>query len=115
MKNKGKVVLSGERTRRDFLYIDDFCRLVENVLKGFPKGYNLYNIGSGSSYTLKHVTKTLGKLLDKKISISYDRKIRTGDVIDMVADISKASSDFNWKPHVSLEQGLQHVVNYLMK
>jgi nucleoside-diphosphate-sugar epimerase len=112
MENNGKVVLSGEQTKRDFLFIDDFCRLIETILMKFPREYKLYNVGSGSSYTLEYVTRLLGRLLNKKITISYDKKMRTADITDSVADISKVASEFNWRPSVSIEQGLQQVVDY---
>ena len=36
MKKNGKVTLSGESTKRDFLFIDDFLNLIEIVLEKFP-------------------------------------------------------------------------------
>ena len=45
IKNSGTVVLSGERTARDFLYVSDLVKLIEIIIKNFPKGYNVYNVG----------------------------------------------------------------------
>jgi nucleoside-diphosphate-sugar epimerase len=108
--NNGKVVLSGKSTKRDFLFIDDFLILIEQILKRFPEGYNLYNVGSGKSCTLTNVAELLAKLLNKKISVVYDNKMRPDDITDMVADISKVSKEFDWKPSTSLEQGLERTV-----
>ena len=46
-------------------------------------------------------------LLKKKITIHYDNKLRPNDVNEMVADISKVSKEFNWKPSTSLKEGLE--------
>ena len=80
------------------------------MLKKFPSGYNLYNVGFGKSCTLTNVAEILAKLLNKKISVQYDNKMRPDDITDMVADISKVSREFNWKPSTSLEQGLEKTV-----
>jgi UDP-glucose 4-epimerase len=113
-KRDGKVTLSGKSTKRDFLFIDDFLILIEEILKKFPSGYNVFNVGYGKSYTLIEISQILAKLLNKKISIEYcGKKLEVLDIPDIVADLSKISKEFNWKPAVSLEQGLQStVVNY---
>lgn len=109
-KKKGNVVLSGELTRRDFLFVDDFINLIETILNNFPTGYGIYNVGYGKSYLLTEVSLILAKLLGKTISIDYDNQMRPGDIFDMVADITKVSSVFGWKPVTSLEQGLNRTL-----
>jgi UDP-glucose 4-epimerase len=106
IRNTGRVLLSGKYTKRDFLFVDDFIDLVEAVLDKFPNGYNFYNVGYGRNHTLEDVSELLAVLLNKKITIDYDNKIRPNDVNDMVAGISKVSTEFDWKPSTSLEKGL---------
>jgi UDP-glucose 4-epimerase len=110
IKENRRVVLSGENTKRDLLFIDDFIDLMEYILDDFPDGYNLYNAGYGSSYSLKEVSELLAHLLQKKIDIIYDSQMRPNDIADMVADISKVSEKFKWKPRRSLEEGLDMCV-----
>lgn len=107
IEENGKVVLSGENTRRDFLFIDDFVRLIPLILQKFPKGYNVYNVGYGEGHTLREVTEFIAKILKQKIIIDCDARIRPGDVTDMVADIKKVSTAFNWKPSVDWKEGLE--------
>jgi UDP-glucose 4-epimerase len=106
----GRVILSGRHTKRDFLFINDFIGLFVSILNKFPDNYNVYNVGYGKSYTLKEASHILAKLLDKKITISYDNKMRPDDIIDMVADNSKVSREFKWKPSIGLEKGLELTV-----
>ncbi|MPZ07600.1 MAG: NAD-dependent epimerase/dehydratase family protein [Nitrososphaeraceae archaeon] len=110
IKKNGNVILSGESTRRDFLFIDDFINLIEVILNNFPVGYNLYNVGYGKSHLLTDVCRILAKLLKKKIHFNYDNQMRPGDITDMVADVTKVSTEFNWKPTTSLKQGLGRTV-----
>jgi nucleoside-diphosphate-sugar epimerase len=49
IKENGKVSLSDDSTQRDFLFIDDFINLLTIILNKFPKGYNVYNVGNGTS------------------------------------------------------------------
>jgi UDP-glucose 4-epimerase len=108
INENGKVLLSGEHTKRDFLFISDFVNLLEIILDEFPNGYNLYNVGYGTSHTLREVSEIMAKLLNKKkITIDYDNEGRPGDIINMEADISKVSNTFNWKPMVGIDKGLK--------
>jgi UDP-glucose 4-epimerase len=110
IKNNGKVFLSGKHTSRDFLFISDFLELLTTILHEFPKGYNLYNVGYGESHELEEVTQILAKLLNKKITIDYNSQVRPGDVTKMIADISKVSNAFHWKPRVGICQGLEMIL-----
>jgi UDP-glucose 4-epimerase len=107
IKNNGKVFLSGKYTSRDFLFISDFLDLVTIILNEFPRGYNLYNVGYGESHYLEEVAQILAQQLNKKITIKYDSQIRPDDVTKMVADISKVSNTFHWKPRIGIEEGLE--------
>lgn len=110
-----RVNLSNEKTSRDFLYIDDFIELLNNILNKFPSEYNIYNVGSGKSYTITEVSKKIGKLLNKKIQIQYDKSIRKDDINDMVADITKISKEFNWKPVINIDEGLLSIIKEYKK
>ncbi len=107
IKNNGNVFLSGKYTSRDFLFISDFLDLVTIILNRFPRGYNLYNVGFGESHHLEEVARILAQQLNKKITINYNNQIRPGDVTKMIADISKVSNAFHWKPRVGILEGLQ--------
>jgi UDP-glucose 4-epimerase len=107
IKKNGTVILSGKYTSRDFLFISDFLDLLTIILNEFPKGYNLYNVGYGKSYHLEEVTRIIAQLLNKKITIDYNNQIRPGDVTEMIADISKISNAFQWKPLVGIHEGLE--------
>jgi UDP-glucose 4-epimerase len=110
IKETGRVLLSNELTERDFLFVNDFAELIEAILRGYPIGYNVYNVGYGKSYTLKQVCDFLAKRLNKEIKINYDEEMRRCDIISMVADISKVSKTFNWRPSIDLEKGLELIV-----
>ncbi|MBC8157318.1 NAD-dependent epimerase/dehydratase family protein [Armatimonadetes bacterium] len=109
IKKNGKVKLSGKKVKRDFLFVTDFVNLIEKILQDFPKGYNIYNVGYGKSYSLNQVAERLGRLFGMKIEIEFS-KVTRPDVSDMVADIRKVSKEFNWKPTIDIKKGLQLIV-----
>ena len=113
IRDNGRVILSGKNTKRDLLYIDDFVDLIECMLDNFPPGYNLYNVGFGRSHTLEEVSELLARILRKKMVINYDKNMRQNDIVNMVADISKVSEKFSWKPRTSLDEGLELCVRNL--
>jgi UDP-glucose 4-epimerase len=109
IKKDGKVRLSGKNVKRDFLFITDFVYLIEKILQDLPKGYNIYNVGFGKSYSLNQVAQRLAKLSGRKIEIEYSKTTKP-DVSDMVADIRKVSKGFNWNPAIDIKKGLRLIV-----
>ncbi|MFB5599716.1 MAG: NAD-dependent epimerase/dehydratase family protein [Nitrososphaeraceae archaeon] len=105
--DRNKIIkLSNEKTSRDFLYISDLIELLDNILNKFPSGNNIYNVGSGTSYTITEISRKIAKLLNKKIRICYDESMRKHDINEMVADITKISKEFDWKPKIDIDEGL---------
>ncbi|HEX5185620.1 MAG TPA: SDR family oxidoreductase [Nitrososphaeraceae archaeon] len=111
IKEKNEVIVSNKNTKRDFLFIDDFLDLVYKILNNFPKGYNVFNVGYGESHTLEEIILLVGKIIGIKISIRSENSVRPGDITDMVADITKVSKFFDWKPSTDLNTGLRKTLS----
>ena len=90
MKKK-VVLLNNGQTKRDYTYIDDTVLGIEKCLnfKKFTKSYHeVFNIGTGKSYTISHLTKILGSILNTKFRIYY-KKHHPTDMRFTNADIKK--------------------------
>ena len=109
IKKNSKVKLSGKKVKRDFLFVTDFVYLIGRILQDFPQGNNIYNVGYGESYSLNQVANKLSEIFGKKIEIEFSKRTKP-DVSDMVADITKVSKDFRWKPIIDIDKGLQYTV-----
>jgi hypothetical protein len=48
--------------------------------------------------------------MNKNVTIDYNRESIPGDIIYMIADISKVSNSFNWKPLVDINEGLKSIM-----
>jgi nucleoside-diphosphate-sugar epimerase len=96
-----RVVLKNPGSKRDYIYIDDVVNSIVQSLN--LDSFNVINIGYGKSYSVEE----LGKMITDK-SISFrDNSINKSNIY---ADITKAKKLLNWKPKVSLEDGLKRTL-----
>ena len=99
-------------TKRDFVFIDDFC---EAIVKAFKVShqYEIINIGSGSSISVRDIINELLKISGKHKKINSTEQYRKNEIMDVVADISKAKKYLNWQPKTSLGEGLKNLYENL--
>jgi len=102
----GKIFVNDLNPKRDFLYVADFVNLLLKIIeKGFDN-YNIYNAGSGISVSVENIIKIVNKIYQNKIHIHCNNKSREYEIMEIVADISKAKKDFDWEANYSLEKAL---------
>jgi UDP-glucose 4-epimerase len=97
------TVVGDGKQKRDFLYISDLC---EAFYKAANSSYvnEVFNLGYGKAQTVLK----LAHLIDKKIvHIPW----RPGEPRKTEANINKIKRYLNWKPRISLEQGIKNVIN----
>ncbi len=114
--------------RRDFTYIDDIVEGVIRVLDRIPEPnpewssdkpdsatsnapYQLYNIGNNQPVELMHYIKVLEDCLGKKAEMNM-LPLQPGDVPATYADVSDLIRDVNYKPDMSVEQGIANFVEW---
>lgn len=114
--------------KRDFTYIDD---IVEGIIRVLDKPatsnldwdsanpdpatssapYRLYNIGNNNPIILMDyisaLESSLGKIGNKKLL-----PIQSGDVPDTYADVDDLVEQFDFKPRMSLKQGIDNFVTW---
>lgn len=104
---KKQVRLKDPIPKRDFLYIAD---MVEVFLKAGlyeGRGWEIFNIGAGESYSVKEIVAKVIKIHGKKVRVVYSKERRKGEIMDVVADISKAKKELGWCPQTGIEEGLR--------
>lgn len=96
---------------RDFTYIDDIVRGVENILCNPPvqneKGvsYKLYNIGNNRPEKLMDYIETLERCLGRK-AVKEFLPMQPGDVYQTYADVTDLMRDYDFKPDTTIAEGL---------
>lgn len=106
----GEVVLGDPSPKRDFLYISDVVNALVAASESDMDGCNVYNIGSGKSYSAGEVADTLVdtylEQTGKSASIKYTYDKRKSEIADTIANIDKVKKDMEWIPQIDLRTGL---------
>lgn len=101
-----EIVLGNPYPKRDYVYMGD---VVKAICKSIQlEGFNIINIGSGKSYSVRNIAERISK---KKIKFRDETKINS----DIYANIEKARKKLDWEPKISLEEGLNKIlkdINY---
>jgi UDP-glucose 4-epimerase len=94
---------------RDYLYIDDFCSALTQILlhRSFPSGE--YNLASGSGHSLLEIIEEISRITGRKVAVSFARE-RAVDVPKIILDISRLRQALpSWRPIVSLTEGIERM------
>jgi nucleoside-diphosphate-sugar epimerase len=96
--------------KRDYIYVDDVVDLlirlgVQNDTAG------VYNAGTGSSTSVYELAQTIVELVGTRKSIISRNEIRPNEIIDTVADITRAKDRLGWQPRIMLREGLQRTIH----
>jgi len=102
----GSVCLKDSRPKRDFIYVDDVVAAYMACLDFPEKGVETFNIGSGESISVEEVAWAIAKQLGCD-DVSFLGEQRPNEVLDTVADITKAGELLNWVPRFSFREGIQ--------
>ncbi len=100
--------------RRDFVSVHDVVRACRLALEVPDASGHVLNIGSGQASTVVEIAAALAKALHRsEIEPEITRKFRVGDIRHCFADISLARQVLGYAPRVSLEQGLEELVEWI--
>ena len=94
----------GEQTR-DFVHVDDIVQA--NLLAATTEHVGeAYNIGTGASQTITELAETIREVTGSDSEIVHGAP-REGDIRHSRPAIEKARADLGYEPTVSLEEGLE--------
>ena len=133
-----KAILEGQKIQlfnqglnlRDYSYIDDIVESINRMLGGLdslqPTGeidqytatkspyYHLFNIGGSNPVPVLEFVEILEGALGKK-AIKELVGFQAGDVFSTEADTKSLEKFINFKPSITLTQGLEHFVEWYKK
>lgn len=111
LKDKHFPCSLGDQTR-DFLYISDFVDLILRCIEN-KKIYNkVFNIGSGKPVKVRKVINSILKIIKKGKPLYGKILLRKDEPLKLYPNIKKTFKYFNWKPKISLLNGLGRTINY---
>ena len=83
---------------RDYVHVIDLIDAHIKALNSLGQpGHEIYNLGSGSGYSVREVVKAASDAIGHQIPF-VDSPRRAGDPAVLIADISKAQKKLNWSP-----------------
>lgn len=107
-----EIFIYGDGTQtRDFTYIDDVIQA--NILAAMSNvSGEVFNIGGGNRISLNDLISVIEQATGKKAFVRY-KETQKGDVVDTLADNSKARQMLGWKPHVDIRDGISRYVSWI--
>jgi len=110
IKNSNTIKLGNINSRRDFIFISDIIDAFKIILKNID-GFNIYNVGTEKSYSIKEICQKFEKLYGKKIIIkSNSKQNRKFDAKNIICNATKLKK-LGWKSKISLDEGLKKMIN----
>jgi nucleoside-diphosphate-sugar epimerase len=95
----------GEQTR-DFTFVADAVDATLRAGRVDDPGEAIFNVGGGSTISVTAVLALLGDIVGRPVTIRT-MPPQAGDVRHTGADLSRARQVLDWRPTVTLEEGLR--------
>ncbi|HEY1140650.1 MAG TPA: NAD-dependent epimerase/dehydratase family protein [Lysobacter sp.] len=107
-------VFNHGQMRRDFTFIDDIVAGVVGALdhpsqEDLP--HRVFNLGNHTPVELERFITVIEQAAGKSAQKIY-REMQPGDMIETMADTSRAKAAFGFEPATSIEEGLPKVVTW---
>lgn len=101
----------GKQTRSLCYVTDTVDGLIKLMFTNNTKG-QVVNIGSNEEHTVLEYAQIIKQLTQSESEIVFSEQLPEDDPKKRQADITKAKELLGWEPKVSLEDGLQKIIEY---
>lgn len=103
---------------RDFIFIGDVVDAYIQAVKIQHNPGEIYNIASGTQYSVKNIVEKILKITKSKSSIEWGAVAKQARYIEpkkWIADMSKTKKMLHWEPKNTIDSGLQKTLQWLMQ
>ena len=97
---------------RDYIHVVDLAKGHVLALKK-AKGLNIYNLGTGSGYSVLELVKTFERVNNIKVNYKIVGR-REGDIASCYADNTKAKEELGFSPTKTLEDMCRDSYTYIL-
>jgi len=106
-------VLGTGKQARDFVYISDMVNFLLEVATSPAAAGQVFNVGTGTTTSVAELAKMIIEILGLKDVEIYFKggQAWEGDMDITLADNSKAVNKLQWRPQVSLKEGLKKLIS----
>lgn len=114
LNNEAPMIFEDGRQLRDFVHVQDVARAFRLAMEQPDVTGEVFNIGSGCSYTIETVARLLAGAMGRPDLQPWTLgKARTGDIRHCFGDISKARQKLGFEPQHRLEDSLPELVGWV--
>lgn len=100
------LVINGDGNQsRDFVYAEDICRGIEACFHSNGCG-EVFHLGSGVETSINQLAEIMMNVSGNKTWIEHN-PVNEGEILRNYSDITKAQMHLNYKPQVSLLDGIR--------
>lgn len=109
LEGKNPVIYGSGKKTRDFVYVGD---VVNANLFAMEKTMNTeYNAGTGEETSILELYGKINSFFGSKFEAKFEED-REGEQLRSCLDIRKIKKELNWKPEVSLDEGLMRIYEW---
>lgn len=125
IQNLPLVIFGKGEQIRDFVYVGDVVRFHNLCLFDQRADGQAFNVGTGIPTSIEQLAEKVMEASNKKLDIAYedipegelsqlvsDKKRNSSELKKMILDISKAQDLIDWKPEMSLLEGLRKEIKW---
>ena len=101
---------------RDLTFIEDTVSGFIRVAESGKSIGSVFNVGTGHGVTISELVRVILRIIgiDKNVVADSERfRPAKSEVTVLVCDNTKAREILEWRPQYTLEQGLQHTIEYI--
>lgn len=116
LDKKGPTIFGDGKQSRDFTFIENVIQanLKAMLAEPFANRHEVFNIAFGSTTSVNDLWATVCELNGEWIDAIHGPE-RKGDIRDSLADVSKASTMLDYRPVVSVKDGLAKTFEWYKK
>lgn len=118
LSGKEVVRLGSLEPERDLTFVEDTARAFVAAAESNEMVGKTVHVGHGKSISIGKLAEMLVEMINPNARILCDEKrVRpvNSEVMKLICDYSKAESDMEWKPTVSLTEGLNRTIEFVRK
>ena len=112
-QNKEVPIYGEGKNIRDWIFVDDHCEAVYNILLKGKSGES-YNISANNEVDNLTIVKKILEILDKPQDLIKSVEDRPGHDFRYSLDSSKIRSQLNWSENTNFDDGLKKTVDWYL-
>jgi dTDP-glucose 4,6-dehydratase len=111
-----RIRLGNLSTTRDFTYVSDTVRGFLLAAEAPRVEGGVFNLGTGVEISVGDLARRIIRMVDRPVEIETDlERLRpeASEVLRLLSDNSLAAVRLDWRPHVSLDEGLAKTIEWI--